>query len=423
MQYPKEELLHHIWQHRLFQTQDLTTTDGRPLELIRPGRLNTDAGPDFRDARIKTDGTEWAGNVEIHVRASDWLLHRHQNDDAFSNIILHVVFDDDLRTSLGHFPTLEMKGLISDQVLRRYQRLSNSADELPCGPSFMEVPEPVRSIWLDSLLIGRLQRKSEWMERVVEQSAGDLEQAFMAVLFRAFGMKVNAEPFELLARNTPWKVLSKHQDNLFQLEAVLFGNAGFLESPKDDHQYRLKAEYDFLKHKYDLQPIDPKLWKFLRLRPANFPTLRIAQLAALFQRTGAFLNWFSRPQMHLELEALRVTPSDYWRTHYSFGVETKRSAKQIGAAMAQQLVINSVVPFLFVTAQREARPELRDRSLAILQQLKPEQNSKVQCFERSGMRPTNAGETQALIELKTNYCDHKKCLICSIGANILKRDQ
>jgi hypothetical protein len=245
----------------------------------------------------------------------------------------------------------------------------------------------------------------------------------MAVLFRAFGMKVNAEPFELLAQATPWKVLGKHQDNLFQLEAILFGNAGFLEDPKDDHQLQLKTEYDFLRHKYDLRPMDRKLWKFLRLRPANFPTLRIAQLAALFQRTGAFLNWFSRPQMHLELEALRVIPSEYWRTHYSFGVETKRSAKQIGAAMAQQLVINSVVPFLFVTAQREARPELRDSSLAILQQLKPEQNSKVQCFERSGMRPTNAGETQALIELKTNYCDHKKCLICSIGANILKRDQ
>lgn len=422
MRYPKEELLHHIWQHRLFQTQNLKTTEGQWLELIRQGQLNTDSGPDFRNARIKVGDTEWAGNVEMHVRSSDWLQHQHQHDAAFSNIILHAVFEDDFKQSLGTFPTLELKDLISDQVLMRYERLSRSTDELPCGEQFMEVPEPIRSIWFDTLLIGRLQRKSEWMNQLVEQNEGDLEQAFMEVFFRAFGMSVNAEPFQLLAKRTSYKVLAKHQNDLFQLEAILFGNAGFLESPKDDYQSQLKREYDFLRHKYDLEPMDRKLWKFLRLRPANFPSLRIAQLAATFKKTGAFLRWFSGSDIASQIEALRVSPSDYWATHYNFLFETKSSRKQIGVAMAQQLIINSVAPFLFVSADREANPELRDRALAILQQLKPEHNFKVESFAKQGLIVQNASESQALIELKTNYCDHKKCLICSIGANILKRE-
>lgn len=422
MRYPKEELLHHIWQHRLFQTQALRTVDGQLLELIRSGQLNTNAGPDFRNARIKIGGTDWAGNVEIHVRASDWLQHQHQHDAAFSNIILHVVFEDDLKQSLGSFPTLELKALISDQVLSRYEKLSTSVDELPCGPQFMDVPEPVRSIWLDSLLVARLQRKSEWMNQLLDQCQGDLEQAFMMVFFRAFGMKVNAEPFELLARNTSWKVLSKHQNDLFQLEAMLFGNAGFLEHPLDEYQHQLEKEYDFLRHKYSFEPMDKKLWKFLRLRPANFPTLRIAQLAALFHRTGAFLRWFSQLEAQIEIDSLRVWPSEYWRTHYNFGSESKPLAKQIGATMAQQLLINSVAPFLFVMADREAKPELHDRSMTVLEQLQAERNVKVECFSKLGLQVPDAARSQALIELKTNYCDHKKCLICSMGANILKRD-
>lgn len=419
----KEELLHHIWQHRLFSSHELKTVDGQVLEIIRPGELNSDAGPDFRNSRIKVGGTEWAGNVEIHSRSSDWLRHNHQHDAAYSNIIVHVVFEDDLQESLGSFPTLELKDHISDQVLKRYEHLSNSSDELPCGKQFLEVPELVRTVWLESLLIGRLQRKSEWMNALVDECKGDLEQAFMVVLFRAFGMKVNAEPFEQLAKQTPWKVLSKHQNDLFQLEAILFGNAGFLENPKDEYSEQLKKEYDFLQHKYELKPLDRTLWKLLRLRPANFPTLRIAQLAALFQKTGAFLRWFSGQTDETQLQELRVSTSEYWKTHYTFGTESKLRSKRIGITMARNILINAVAPFLFVSAHREAKPELQDRALTLLQQLKAEKNVKVNVFTDLGLEVKNAADSQALIELKTNYCDNKKCLICSIGANILKRER
>jgi hypothetical protein len=422
MPFPKEELLHHIWQHRLFSSQELRTVDGQSLEILRSGELNSDAGPDFRNSRIKVDRTKWAGNIEIHVRSSDWFKHNHQTDLAYSNIILHVVFEDDLKESLGSFPTLELKGLVSDQILKRYENLNNSSDELPCGKQFLEVPELVRNAWFDSLLIGRLQRKSEWMNSLVDECHSDLEQAFMVVLFRAFGMKVNAEPFEQLAKKTSWKVLAKHQDNLFQLEAILFGNAGFLENPKDEYSEWLKKEYDFLRHKYDLKPLDKKLWKFLRLRPANFPTVRIAQLAALFQRKGAFFRWFSNQSETIELKTMNVLPSEYWQTHYNFGTESNSKSKRIGTTMAQNILINAVAPFLFVSAHREAKTELQDRSLAILQQLDAEKNVKVNVFADLGLEVRNAAESQALIELKTNFCDHRKCLTCSIGATILKRE-
>ena len=418
----KEELLHHIWQHRLFSSQGLKTVDGQSLEILKSGELNSDSGPDFRNSRIKVDGTEWAGNIEIHVRSSDWLRHNHQTDSAYANIILHVVFEDDLKESLGSFPTLILKNLVSDQVLVRYENLNNSSDTIPCGAQFMDVPELIRNAWFDSLLIGRLQRKSEWMNSLVDESHGDLEEAFTVVLFRAFGMKVNAEPFEQLARQTPWKVLSKHQDNLFQLEAILFGNAGFLENPKDEYSEQLKKEYGFLKHKYELKPLDEKLWKFLRLRPPNFATVRIAQLAALVQKTGAFYRWFSNQTNEIQIQDLAVTPSEYWKTHYNFGTESSSKPKRIGTTMARNILINAVVPFLFVSANREAKPELQDRGLQLLQQLEAEKNVKVNAFINHGLKVRNAAESQALIELKTNFCEHKKCLICSIGANILKRE-
>lgn len=422
MPYIKEELLHHIWQHRLFRSAQLKTVEDDALDILRPGDLNTDAGPDFRNSRIKVAGTKWAGNIEIHVRSSDWLRHAHQDDPAYSNIILHVVYEDDLKDKLGSFPTLELKEFISDQILRRYAGLNSSKDELPCGQQFLEVPDLVRNAWYDSLLISRLQRKSEWMHRLVNVFDGDLEQAFLVVLFRAFGMKVNAEPFEQLARQTPWKVLSKHRDNRMQLEAILFGNAGFLESTGDEYTDGLRKEYDFLRHKYQLNPLDKNQWKFLRLRPANFPTVRMAQLAALFQETGAFFHWFSNQMEDRKWKRLAVSPSDYWKTHYTLGTESESRSKRIGPTMIRNILINAVAPFLFVSAQRDGKPDMQDKALSLLQQLEAESNVKVNAFAAYGLRVHNAAESQALIELKTNYCDHKKCLICNIGANILKRE-
>jgi hypothetical protein len=259
------------------------------------------------------------------------------------------------------------------------------------------------------------------MSSLVDDCDGDIEQAFTVVVFRSFGMKVNAEPFEQLAKRLDWKVLSKHQDNVFQLEALLFGAAGFLDNPKDDYQRQLKKEFEFLSYKYNLNSLDASVWKFLRLRPANFPTVRMAQLAALFHATGAFFRWFSN-QPDVKVGQLMCEPSAYWKTHYNFGSTSKPRSKRIGKTMARNVLINAVAPFLFVTAHREAKPDLQDRALQLLSQLEAESNVKVNAFQNNGLKVKNAAQSQALIELKNNYCDHKKCLTCSIGANILRRE-
>ncbi|MBL4585501.1 MAG: DUF2851 family protein [Flavobacteriales bacterium] len=423
MPFPREELLHHIWKFRLFSSQELKTADGQTLEILRPGELNTDAGPDFLNARIKVDGVVWAGNVEMHIRASDWIRHQHQNDAAYNKLILHAAYENDMEQSVGDFPTIELKPFISDQVIRKYERLQTGNNPIPCGKQLMDVEPIILNTWFQSLLVQRLMRKSEWMKTLLEETNGDLEQAFLAVLFRAFGMKVNAEVFEQLAKATPWKILAKHQNDPLQLEAILFGNAGMLnEDPKDRHQQKLKREYDFLKHKYDLQPMDPVLWKFLRLRPANFPTVRIAQLASLFCSIGPFLKWFSIQNVANNLSVLKVAPSTYWKTHYQFGKESTSRSKRIGTTMVQNMLINAVAPFLFVTAERNAKEELKDRALELLENLPSEKNNRVRAFEELGLKVSDAATSQALLELRTNYCDHKKCLFCSIGVTILKRN-
>lgn len=422
MPLPKEELLQHIWQHRLFNSKGLKTADGQLLDILKPGELNANAGPDFLNARLKVGGTEWAGNVEIHIRASDWLKHSHQHDPAFENIILHAVFENDLEESVGKFPTVELKETISDQVLMRYENIVEATEGLPCGNQFIEVPELIRNNWIDSLTIARLQRKSEWINDLFDKVHGDLEQVFQIALFRAFGMKVNAIPFELTGLITPWKTLGKYKDNLFQLEAILFGYAGFLKFPEESYQKKLSKEFDFIENKHGAGGLDLGMWRFSKMHPKNFPTIRIAQLAALYHKTGQFFSWFRDREVPELLDALMVQPSEYWLTHYRFGKEFPTKGNRLGAGMAQHVLINVLVPFLFVLAERESKDELREQAISILEQLKPEKNNKTRAFESVGFKPSNAMETQALIELKTNYCDPKKCLFCNVGANILKRE-
>lgn len=419
MPLPREELLHHIWQHRLLASDKLYTTDGKSVNVLKTGTLNTNSGPDFLNSRVQIDGIDWVGNIEIHIRSSDWIAHNHQNDEAYSNIILHVVYEHNINEELGNFPTLELGSVISNQVLAKYQMLVKSEQKLPCAEFLPQISDLVKVSWLDSLLIQRLERKSRWMSALVEEFSGDLEQAFLVVMFRSFGMKVNAVPFELLGKHVSWKVLSKHQDNLPQLEAILFGVAGFLAEPIDDYGKQLKTEFNFLKHKYDLQELNPEIWKLMRLRPANFPTIRIAQLAALFHKVGSFYKWFSSVSIsNLKLELI---PSKYWETHYVLGKSSVNKPKKLGQSMLNNLYINAVVPFLFVVSKRNGMPEIQTKGFDILETLSPERNSKVSVFAESGLKAENAGDSQALIELNTNYCEVKKCLSCKFGSTILKR--
>lgn len=422
MPYPKEELLHHIWQHRLFDASSLVSTEGEGIDIIRPGRLNSDAGPDFSAARLKIGEAEWSGNVEIHVRSSDWLKHSHQHDSNYSNIILHVVFEDDLIESLGAFPTLELKPFVSDQVLGKYQMLVGVNNGLACGRQFTEVPNPVLTNWLDSLLVKRLKRKSESIQTAIEKTEGDLEQAVQMVLFRSFGMKVNAEPFEHLGMSVPWKILAKYQDNLLQLEAILFGYAGFLNEPIDDYHRSLAAEFRFIQNKHGGVSMPKTMFKFSKMHPKNFPTLRLAQLAALYHRTGQFLRWFANREVEETLRLLQVQPSDYWQTHYRFGKAFEKPGNRLGSSMANNILINVLAPFLFVQAERESKQDLKEKAFETLEVLRPELNAKTRKFKDIGYKCSSAFESQALIELYAHYCEYKKCLSCNIGASILKRE-
>lgn len=422
MLYPSEELIQHVWLHRLFDASGLTTTSGEHIEVLRSGRLNTDAGPDFTDSRLRIGDTLWSGNVEIHVKSSDWLNHGHQNDPSYSNIILHVVFEDDTNEALGSFPTLVLKPHVSDQVLNRYQQLISKPDGLPCGSQFIDVPAPVLTNWIDALLVERLYRKSELMKEAIKKSDGDLEQAFQILLFRSFGMKVNAQPFQQLGELVHWKILAKYQDNLLQLEALVFGVAGFLDSPVDTYQKELKKEFEFLRTKHGLEHMNGSLFKFARMHPKNFPTLRLAQLAALFHKTGQFLQWFSSNHAVLLHQGLGVEPSTYWQEHLNFGKTSSTKGNRIGASMSNNVLINVLVPFLFVLSDRESKPELQQKAFDILETLKPESNTKTRKFFDVGFKCSSAYESQALIELYSNYCQLKKCLSCNIGANILKRE-
>jgi hypothetical protein len=331
-----------------------------------------------------------------------------------------VVFEHDVNVEVGPFATLELKGRISDQLLGRYSQLMSSPQSIPCGSGFMQVSEVVRQGWLESLLVQRLLERSQWMSEQIELAQGDLEQAFQHVVFKAFGSKVNAEGFLQLSHALPWKVLAKHADDLFQLEALLFGTAGFLETGSDDSYHRsLRQEFNFLRHKYGLTPIRSSHWKFLRMRPANFPTIRLAQLAALIHFTGQLLKFFSAGRQLRKLSEAQLKASDHWNTHYRFGDNSTHSVKHLGASMINGLMVNAVIPFLFVMADREGDTEMKTDAIDQLRTIGAELNARISVFTDLGFRPHDAADTQALLQLRTQYCDGRKCLFCRIGAEII----
>ena len=421
----REDFLHFLWRWRRFDAQNLATTDGQALEILHPGEPNPHAGPDFFNARIRLDGTLWAGNVEIHLNASDWLAHRHDHDPAYENVVLHVVLDEDqrLRRPNGEaLPCFTLRRRIPPQLLEKYLRLDHERAWIPCEKVYPEVPEIVRHNWLDRLLVERLEEKTGLVAQVVEASGRHWEEAFYRLLARNFGIKVNVEPFEALARSLPLRLLAKHKDHLFQLEALLFGQAGFLSESFDDAYPReLAREYRFLQHKYGLTPLAAGQWKFFRLRPAGFPTVRLAQLAALLHRPDQlFSQLLAAPDTAAAEQLFTANLSDYWLTHFRFDKSAARRMKPLGREFVHLLLINTVAPFLFHYGRAQGRADLQDRALRLLDELPPEANTVVSGWAERGQRAQSAAHTQALLHLKTRYCDAKRCLECAIGNAILR---
>ena len=423
----KEDFLHYIWKYKLFNTSNLITQNSEQIEIISFGIHNTDAGPDFFNGKVKIGKAIWAGNIEIHINSSDWLKHKHQVDKAYDNVVLHVVYNNDtvINDKDGNeLPTIELKGLIDENLINKYNNLVQSKDWIPCGNQIKTVDEFTINSWINRLAIERLERKSAEIQETLKLNKNNWEETFYQYLFKYFGLKVNALPFELLAKNTSLKIIEKH-NSLFSIEALLYGQAGYLdEEIKDEYFIKLKKEYRFLKSKFDLAPLDKSLWKLLRLRPANFPSIRISQLANLLSNHSRLFSKIIETDSVKDLqEHFRVQASDYWSTHYQFGVVVKdKKNKKIGTNTINNIIINVIVPFTFVYGKAKQNEALVNKSLNLLENIKAENNSIIKNWTELGIKSTNAMQTQSLIELKNNYCSQKKCLNCSIGNQIIQND-
>lgn len=419
-----ERLLHYVWKYRLYPSTFLLTTDGRSVEVIDPGMPNTDAGPDFFNAKIKIADTLWAGSVEIHTKASDWLVHHHDRDKAYDGVILHVVEQADFqvcRTNGEPLPQLVLA--VPEAVAKNIDWLLYRDVSLPCL-GFIPQIEPLHiTSWLGALLSERLERKTADIFQLLDQYANDWNEVFYITLTRNFGFGVNNDIFERLARSLPLRFIQKQRSSHSQIEALLFGQAGMLEEPGDCHYYRLlQREYQFLRHKFDLTPLDGSQMKNLRTRPVNFPYLKLAQLASIWvQHDTLFSVILEAGTIGQIKQCFRVSPSDYWETHYHFRSASAKKPKPVGENSLIILLINTVVPMLFAYGVRNKQPEYCERAVRILENLPPEKNSIVDTFRRAGIRVGHAGDSQALIQLKREYCEKKKCLYCRIGFRSLKQ--
>jgi len=419
----KEEFLQFIWKQGLFIKNDLKTMDGKLVEIISPGQTNSDSGPDFFNARVRIGETIWAGNVEIHQKSSHWYQHRHDTDAAYNNVILHVVeqHDKPVQVKNHELPTLEIR--YPAEILENYEQLLKSKRWVPCEEKLPDVDPFILRFWYSSLMIERLQSKTGDILTILEQNKNNWNETFYQLLSRNFGMKTNALPFEMLAKSLPLNVLSKHKNNLFQLEALLFGQSGLLNATLlgDDYLLSLRKEYSYLYKKYGLSGIESHLWKFMRLRPINFPTIRIAQLATLIHHSSALFSRILETENPNELRKLfDVSASEYWNTHYSFNKISKDNhTKTLGDTAFNNLVINTIVPMLFVYGDQHLDQTMKDRALQLLEKLAPESNQIIRKWNEMGIDCRSAFETQALLQLKNSYCANKKCLNCQLGAKII----
>lgn len=422
----QEAFLHFIWQYQYFDKNDLCTTEGNPIEVYDQGFLQRDAGPDFSQCRIKIGELEWGGHVEIHVKSSAWVQHHHHEDKAYDNVILHVVWDNDLeihRTDGTLLPVLELKNRTDLTLLKRYRKLINQPTPILCEHQYDSVSSIVKLSMWDKVLMNRLERKAEEVTLLYGQLENDWEDTAYRLLGKSFGFKINADTFLLLVKSLPLKYIHKHANNLLQVEALLFGQAGFLEEADGDVYFlSLRKEYMFLSKKYQLaeSKLDQHQWKFMRLRPANFPTIRIAQLATIFVNLKHVFSLILNTNSSKELRQLFSQPtSEYWNTHYHFGKQSKNRTKKIGKPSVENIIINTVVPILVAYGRKYQEQHYVDRAVAFLQQLKPETNRITRIWSSLDQPIKSAFDSQAGIELHNEYCLSRRCLSCNIGVDLL----
>jgi hypothetical protein len=418
-----EEFLHFIWKQELFEKVMISDT-GETVEIVAPGQYNTDAGPDFVNARARINGVLWAGNIEIHTESGNWEKHNHQNDEAYDTVILHVVEKNNkpcFRSSGERIPAVVLS--YEKRYLEKYQELISRTSAIPCNPDISKIDRLLISIWLETLCIERLISKSEYIFSILEHTHSDWEETFYISLARSFGFKTNALPFELLAKSAPLKLVKKYSQIPMQLEALMFGQAGFLADEKEDEYYKqLQKEYAYIRKVHRLNPVQKHLWKFLRIRPVNFPTIRLSQLASLLAKSESLFARTMEIQSIKQLEELfTCEAAPYWQSHYNFGQGSTKSPKVTGDTALSGIIINTIIPFLFLYGRIRGKQTHSERAIRLLEELPPEKNSIIAEWKKAGLSPENAMQSQALLQLRNNYCTPKKCLACQIGNSLIRK--
>jgi Protein of unknown function (DUF2851) len=414
-----ERLLQFIWQFQYFNKGELQTTTGESLQIIFPGNFNSNQGPDFLDAKIKTNTTTWAGNIELHINTSDWKKHNHHRDKNYNNVILHVVWENDLpETSISVF---ELNDRVAKSLLQKYEEWMNAKGFIPCENTINGVKDLVMQNWKERLLAERLMRKADLFQKFLEQTNYHWEECFWWLLARNFGIKINADAFEAMAKSISINILAKHKNQIHQLESLLMGQAGLLEKDfNEDYPKLLQREYNFLKKKYGLNPINMPV-HFLRMRPGNFPTIRLAQLAMLIHNSNHLFSKIIETTTLKELRRwLDSTANDYWHYHYLFDEAGDYKIKKLGNAMINTILINTICPVLFAYGHFHNDQKYKDKALQWLEETAAEKNTITKKFQQLGLQNENARDSQALIELKNEYCSKKRCLDCAVGNALLK---
>ena len=418
-----ERLLQFIWQFQHYNKHDLYVTSGKALRIFYHGHVNSDQGPDFLNARISIGEQLWAGNIELHIRSTDWKRHGHQTDSNYSNVILHVVWIDDEKAPQNEIPVLELAGRVPKSLLTKYDTWMHTySDFIPCASQIGLTDSSILGIWYDELILKRLENRTRIIQQKLSENIYHWDEIFWCMLMRNFGIRVNADAFESIATSMPLNLLIKHKNQIHAVEALLFGQAGLLEQRfSEQYPIMLQKEYRFYRKKYGLKPIYQPI-HFLRMRPVNFPTVRLAQLAMIVHTAPAFFSFARDCEDPQRLRSIfTVTANDYWHYHYRFDESSAFQPKQTGKDIIDNIFINTIAPAIFAYGTINNLPHCIEKGLSWLKKTSAENNPIIRRFLKVGIKPANAYESQSLLELKFRFCDDRKCLECRIGNSLLKQ--
>jgi len=422
----KEDFLHYLWKFKKFDTANLKTSNGEEIKILNSGNYLQLSGPDFFNAQITIGNQKWAGNVEIHIKSSDWYVHHHERDDAYDNVILHVVWEHDteiFRKNNTEIPVLEIKNYVSKETLHNYQSLLTPKSWIFCEKQLTSIPSFVLKNWQERLFFERLERKSKHIEELLQQTNQDWESVLFCILAKNFGLNTNGELFLKIAQSIPFSIVRKESFELKNLEALLFAKAGLLKDAKEDLYFKdLLSRFEYLSHKYQLENLVFELVEFFKHRPDNFPTIRLSQLANLYHsQQNLFTKLIDADSVKNIYDIFKVSVSEYWQNHYQFDKESPKKKKSLTNSFIDLIIINTIIPIQFAYARSQGK-EVSENLIVLMQEVALEKNSITEKFKTFGIKLKNAFETQSFIQLKNEYCNKSKCLECAIGMELLKNN-